>query len=127
MKITKDLGICMDHASAHIMELTIDPINTKNIVSKFTHQIKEDALEKSEKHMHNKEQHEPLEYDKEIASGIRNYDDVILFGPTDAKLELFNLLKADHLFANIKIEIKETDKMTENQEHAFVNEYFSKR
>ena len=77
--------------------------------------------------MHNKEQHEQSEYYKEIATVIRNYDDVILFGPTDAKVELVNILKADHHFVNIKIEVKETDKMTENQEHAFVSEYFSKR
>lgn len=127
MAIIKRIGICMDHASAHIMEINAGPIKTKTIVSKFTHQIKEDALVKSEKTMHNKEQHEQSEYYKEIATVIRNYDDVILFGPTDAKVELVNILKADHHFVNIKIEVKETDKMTENQEHAFVSEYFSKR
>ena len=76
--------------------------------------------------MHNKEQHEQSEYYKSIGEIIKNYDDVIIFGPTDAKTELFNLLKADHRFAKIKIEIKQADKMTENQQHAFVKEYFSK-
>jgi len=36
-------------------------------------------------------------------------------------------LKKDHRFADIVIEIKQTDKMTENQQHAFVRDYFSKK
>ena len=117
----------MDHASAHLMELTTHPIETKIVESKFTHQVKEDSLEKSEKLMHNKEQHKETEYYKEIGSVIRDYDDVLLFGPTEAKVELLDLLRKDNRFAGIKIQLKQTDKMTENQEHAFVRDYFSKQ
>ncbi len=56
---------------------------------------------------------------------IRDYTDVLLFGPTDAKTELFNIIKADHRFADIKIDVLDTDKMTENQQHAFVKKHFS--
>jgi hypothetical protein len=121
MIIEKSLGIWMDHQNAHVMEFTTDPIATTTVESKFTHQEKEQTLGRSENLMHNKEQHEEL---REI---IRNYNDVILFGPTDAKLELLNILRKDHLFADIVIEVKSSDKMTENQQHAFVREYFSKR
>jgi hypothetical protein len=127
MTTAKSLGIWMDHSSAHLMEFTTDPIETKTIASKFTHEAKENSLGKSEILMHNKEQHQQSEYYKKLGESIKNYDEVILFGPTDAKVELFNLLKADHLFSKIKIEIKSTDKMTENQQHAFVKEHFSKR
>ena len=48
------------------------------------------------------------------------------FGPTNAKTELLNMLRTDHHFDKIDIEVKNTDKMTENQEHAFVKEYFLK-
>ena len=58
---------------------------------------------------------------------VKNYDEVILFGPTDAKVELFNILKADQHFDKIKIDIKQADKMTENQQHAFVKDHFSKQ
>jgi len=126
MTTTKKLGIWMDHSSAHLMEFTTDPIETKTFESKFTHQEKEESLGKSENLMHNKEQHEQSEYYKKLGETIKNYDEVILFGPTDAKVELFNVLKGDHRFAKIKIEIKQTDKMTENQEHAFVREHFSR-
>ena len=74
--------------------------------------------------MHTKEQHQQSSYYKKLRDAIKNYQEVVLFGPTDAKNELLNLLKADHLFENIKIEVKHYDKMTENQMHAFVREYF---
>lgn len=101
-------------------------IETKTIESKFTHEAKILGLAKSENLMHNREQHEEAAYYKELGEIIRNYEGVVLFGPTDAKKELFNTLKADHRFANIKIEVQNTDKMTENQQHAFVREHFSR-
>ena len=122
----KYLGIWMDHANAHLMEINSEPIQSKTIESKFTHEVMENSLNKSETIMHNKEQHQQSEYYKKLGEEIRKSDEVIIFGPTDAKVELFNILKADHRFANINIEVKQTDKMTENQKHAFVIEHFSK-
>lgn len=125
MTATKKLGIWMDHTSAHLMEFSPDTIETNIVESKFTHQEKTHSLDKGEKRMHNKEQHQQSEYYKQLGQSIIHYDEVILFGPTDAKVELFNFLKEDPLFVKIKIEIKQADKMTENQQHAFVREYFS--
>ncbi len=127
MTIEKGLGIWMDHQNAHIMEFTVDPIETTTVESKFTHHEKEQTLGRSENLLHNKEQHEEADYYKALGEIIRNYNDVVLFGPTDAKVELLNILRKDHRFAGIVIEIVPTDKMTENQQHAFVKEYFSKR
>ena len=127
MKTVKNLGIWMDHAKAHVMEFTTDPIETTIITSGSTHEGKEQSLGKSENLMHNKEQHQQSEYYKKLIDTIRNYDEVVLFGPTNAKAELLNVLRADHNFEKIKIEVKQTDKMTENQEHAFVREHFSQR
>ena len=122
----KNLGIWMDHSSAHLTEYSNNPMVTKTILSKFTHEVKENSLVKGESLMHKKEQHKHAEYYKEIGEFIKNYEEVMLFGPTDAKSELFNILRSDHLFAKIKIEIKQTDKMTEFQQHEFVKEYFTK-
>ena len=116
----------MDHASAHLMELTSGDMETKIINSTFTNEEKEKTLHKGEKAMHHKEQHERLAYFKEIAAVIKDYEKVLLFGPTDAKTELLNLLKADHHFDKINIETRRADKMTENQQHAFVKAYFFK-
>ena len=115
----------MDHASAHVMEIA-DPMVTNIVVCDSTHEEKEKTLQKGESIMHNKNQQQQAEYYKKLGGFIKDYDDVLLFGPTDAKVELLNILKADLNFSKIKIEIRQTDKMTENQEHAFVREYFSK-
>jgi nitrogenase subunit NifH len=125
MKTANSLGIWMDHSSAHVMEFTTD-IKINIIQSKFTNEEKGQSLGKSENLMHNKEQHQQAGYYKKLGEIIKNYKEVLLFGPTEAKVELFNILRINHLFANIKIEVKKADKMTENQEIAFVREYFSR-
>ncbi len=48
-----------------------------------------------------------------------------LFGPTNAKTELVNILKSDHHFDKVKIDVKPADKMTVNQQEEFVKEYFN--
>ena len=123
---TKRLGIWMDHASANIIEFSKENIETKTIDSQFTRTVKEESFEKGEHLMHNKEQHQEGEYYAKIGELIKNYDEVILFGPTHAKSELHNILKADHHFDKIKIQTIDSDKMTEHQQHAFVKEHFTK-
>lgn len=127
MKNKNCLGIWMDHSTAYLTEFTIDPMVTTTIESKFTHQEQEETLNKSEKLMHNKEQHEEADYYKKIGEVVKNYKEVIFFGPTKAKNELLNILKADHHFANIKMEALSADKMNENQQHLYVRDYFSKQ
>lgn len=120
----KYLGIWMDHSIAYLMGLSTEPIETKIIKSKSTHD--EHSTSRGENQMHNKEQQVQAEYYKELSEIIINYDEVILFGPTSAKVELLNILKDDHHFDKIKIDVEQTDKMTENQQHAFIREYFLK-
>ena len=127
MTKTSCLGIWMDHANAHIIPFTSDPIETKIIGSDLTQSNEENSFQKGEKNMHHKEQDKQWAYYRKLGDVIEQYTDVLLFGPTDAKKELYNILKANHAFINTKIEMKQTDKMSENQEHAFVKEYFSKQ
>jgi hypothetical protein len=84
MKANK-LGIWMDHANANLIEFKVEPMTINTISSKFTHTEKEHSLNKSESLMHHKEQHQQAEYYKELATTIRNYSEVLLFGPTNAK------------------------------------------
>ena len=116
----------MDHSSARLMDFSSDPMVAKIITSKFTHEEKTFSLGKSENLMHNKEQHQQSAYYRQIKDELSNYDEVVLFGPTTAKEELANLIRDDHPFEKIKVEVKQSDKMTENQQYAFVREYFSK-
>lgn len=127
MKISKKIGVWMDHSVAHLIEANnADSGEMKTISSKFSHQEKEKSIGKSEALMHHKEQHEQAAYYHELEKTILDYDEVLLFGPTDAKLELFNILTANNHFEKIKIEVKQADKMTENQQHAFVHQHFFK-
>jgi len=124
MATEKKIGIWMDHAHAHLIKYA-DPMVTKVVTSNSTHEEKEKTMQRSENMMHNKEQQQDSEFYKVIGEFIKKYDDVLLFGPTNAKIELMNILKADNHFSKIKIETRQADKMTENQEHAFVRDYFS--
>ena len=104
MPTAKNLAIWMDHSNAHLVEFTGVPI-TMNI-------------------LHNSERHQPSEFYRKIGDVIKNYEEVLLFGPTNAKTELLNILRADHHFEKIKLETKECDKMTQNEQHTFVKNYF---
>jgi Lhr-like helicase len=125
MATVKKLGIWMDHNSAHFIEFPNNTTSNTIIESEFTKEKKLDALTRSEHIMHNKEQQKQSEYYKEIGEVIKNYNEVLLFGPTDARLELFNTLKANHHFENIKIEVQSADKMSPIEQQNFVKEYFS--
>ena len=125
LKVEKRLGIYMDHAHANMVEYINGTNESKLIESKFTHQQKEHDLVKSEKLMHNQEDQEQSEYYKAIANDIKNFDEVLLFGPTEAKAELHNKLNTDHRFAKIKIVVKPSDKLTITEMHNFVREYYA--
>ena len=116
----------MDHSNAHLMEFENAASGSKTIAPAFTQLLKESGSNDSGEHiMHNKEQQQQSAFFKELGEVIKKYEEVILFGPTDAKTELLNMLKKDHHFDKIKIDIRQADKMSENQQHAFVREYFS--
>jgi hypothetical protein len=124
MNKVKQLGVWMDHSKAVLIELydhklisnEIDvkqtPLETPNV---DTHKVVEHSKEQS---------HNQSVFFKEISDVIRNYGNVLLFGPTDAKSELFNLLKDDHNFADTTIELKTTDKMTPIEIQEFVVQHF---
>ncbi len=124
MSTEKRLGIWMDHSNAHVMEFTTD-IKTNIIEAEFSVNDKEQNLGRNENLLHNKEQHEQTAFYKKLIEVIKNFKEVLLFGPTNAKVELFNLLRDNHLFASIKIDVRQAGKLTENQEHAFVRDHFA--
>lgn len=125
MSTKNKLGIWMDHSEAQLIEFKREAATIANIQNTFDHSDMEVALNKSEELMHNKRQQNQNTYYKKLGDVAILYDDVILFGPTDAKTELFNMMRTDHRFEEIKIKVEPTDKMSENQKHAFVKTYFS--
>jgi stalled ribosome rescue protein Dom34 len=122
MKSTKKLGIWMDHSFAHIMEFTSKHFEIETIES----ELKTKENSKRSVKIDSKQKKILSTYYTKIGDYIQNYKRVILFGPTDAKVELFDFLSEDERFLKIKFEIKNTDKMTQSQQHTFVKEYFSR-
>jgi stalled ribosome rescue protein Dom34 len=122
MKTQKNLGIWMDHSTANLIYLNSN--KHSQILSEFTFDTKEEALIRGENVMHNKRQQMHEAYYKNIADTILKFDNVLLFGPTNAKTELHNYLNTDLHFKDIKIEVKSADKMTDNQQEAFVKQHF---
>ncbi|MFT4968643.1 MAG: stalled ribosome rescue protein Dom34 [Chitinophagales bacterium] len=126
MENNKNLGIWMDHSYAQVIDLN-SKNNSCSITSEFTFKTKEEALSRSENLMHNKRQQMLEVYYKEIAEKILNYNKVLLFGPTNAKVELHNYLNKDSHFKDINFSIKTADKLTGNEKDAFVKNHFENK
>ena len=116
----------MDHANANLIEFSDEAKTITTISLDFDNQDKDQTLQRSESEMHNKQQQKQHAYYKKLSAVIKDFSEVILFGPTNAKSELFNSLRQNHQFDSIKIEVINADKMTNNQQHEFVREYFKK-
>jgi stalled ribosome rescue protein Dom34 len=122
--VKKQIGIWMDHSFAFIITLENNKV-VENIVELEIPQLETDYDSgNNEKLKNNKSQQFQVNYYKKLIDWIKNYQEVILFGPTDAKKELLNMLKDEHFFKNIHIEIQDSDKMTSMQMHDFVTAYF---
>ncbi len=126
MKTLKKLGVFMDYSKANILEFPMNFLKTRTIESAFTNPDNQENLIKSESLIYDNEQHLQYDFYKQIGELILNYDEVLLFGPTDAKVKLFDILSEDSRFLKIKISLQKTDKLSENQQVSFVNDYFSK-
>lgn len=124
MKNTKQIGVWMDHNRAQIMPLTGITISTSQIESNFEHDKKTSSHNGSENLMNNKEQKDQAAYYHKISKALEGYDEILLFGPTEAKNELGNIMKKDHRFSESKIEIKTSDKLSENEMSHFTKKHF---
>jgi stalled ribosome rescue protein Dom34 len=121
------IGIWMDHSIAHLMEFSKTAFEVDTIESNFSHEEKMESLLRGQVHLHNKERQKQSKYYSKLMTVVKKYEEVILFGPTNAKEELFNVIVADSRFHDIKIQVKQTDKMTPREQHAFVRDFFSNK
>ncbi|EIA08765.1 hypothetical protein [Flavobacterium frigoris] len=114
-KNANQLGIWMDHSVAYLIEFSTKPFEIQTIVGEFV--LENDTLSTTKKSILNNH------YNK-IGKTILKYKKIVLFGPSDAKLDFFDFLSEDERFLKLKIEIKNPDKMNVNQQHDFIKEYF---
>lgn len=123
MKTAKRAGIWMDHETAHIIPFSTEETVMETVEAAHFSGAGHTASD-GDKHLHHKEQRLETGFYKQLGELIKGYDDVLLFGPTDAKLELHNYLRKDSHFEKIKLVTETTGKMSPNQLHAFVTKYF---
>lgn len=126
MKTIHQLGIYLDHASANLIDFTDTNKENQTIISEFDIQDKHETLQRSESEMHHKEQDKQRAYFKKIAMLAIGYNELILFGPTTAKTELFHFLQKDNSFGKIKIDTENTAKMNLQEQEFFVWGHFKK-
>jgi len=115
----KKLGIYIDQSSANLIELTIDILEKK-----ATDSLAEKHPEKDENHIEFKESHLQNYYFKKLSECILYYNEVLLFGTSNAINKLFDMISYDNRFYKINIAIKQTDKMTYKQQNDFVTDFF---
>ena len=116
----------MDHAHAHLIEFSGEIKITETVSLDFDHQDTDETLHRSESEMHNKQQQRQNGYYKELAATIKDFTEVVLFGPTNAKSELFSFVRQNHLFDSIKIEVIHADEMSSKKQQEFVTKFFKK-
>jgi protein-arginine kinase len=124
MDLKKSLGIWMDYKKANIIDIQSIENLPSNIYNEFTPEVKHASLQKSEKGMHDKEEKLNKAYFMELIDVIKNFESVLLFGPTKAKQELQNIIMDMPKLSDIKIEVYTTEDMTDNQKMAYVRKHF---
>ena len=124
MEKKKRLGVWVGHSDAHLMEFKTDIIELNTIESTFTYQ--DEIEEENERKKHAKEKRKHTKFYKDLSETIKYYDEVVIFGSSDSRKELANILASDDTFCNIKIEVKQTENLTEDQQHNFVKDHFLK-
>ena len=124
MKATKRLGIWLDHTTARAVEYNTENQQVQTLKSDLQGLDDQDSAQHSESLLHHKENQHLKAFYKEIIDVLKEYDEILLFGPTTAKTELFNLIREEHKYDHLKIEVKSAEKMSPPEEHAFVVNYF---
>ncbi len=125
MENIKNLGIWIDHSSAKFIDLSA--INRNSTISaKFNFNTNEKSLQNDENLLYDTAFQMHVSDYKDLATIILNYEHILLFGPTNAKLELHNFLNQDSHFKDIKIDIETADFLTDREKKDFVKQHFSK-
>ncbi len=127
MIIVKKVGIWMNHSIAYVMEFTAGLITTIKVDSKAPELEKILPTSCNNSLALLKEQHIQASYYKRLEESLNGCEEVLLFGPTYAKVKLFDALRTDKRFAKTKIGIIQTKDMTEAAQREFVSNHFSKK
>lgn len=124
MTTSKKMGIWMDHSIAYLFDVSDSNSETLTIKANNKHHEVKENQGLDESNSQNKEQDQLSDYFKRLIDVIQKFDEVVLFGPTNAKTELFNHISKNHRTFKTSIVVKQSERMTENQMMAFVLSHF---
>lgn len=133
----KRIGLWLDHSQAHFIDISKGPAGIETTFAdarQHEHfkgetgtgtKLSNTRSTDNEHHVHNIEREVLNRYYKVLAGRLKNYDDIYLFGPTSAKDEFHNFIKADKAFEKKTVNVESCDKLTENQLVARVKHFFN--
>ena len=135
-KTNKLLGIWMDDSNAHLIEPMEDETKIETIHSLYKSReriagqkptgmrVGKNRASNNEYSKHMRKEEYQAHYYNTIGDRIRNYNEILLFGPTRAKNKLFNLLTEDKRFKNVTFHVEVENNMTKNQMKSYVKKYY---
>ena len=112
----------MDHTIAYLYECKNNTVVTNTIASRNRHDLGDFYSHKESDGTLSPRPKQFSAFFQEISDVIIGYEDVILFGPTGSKNELFNHLLHNHLFDRINMAIKQMERLDDSEREAFVLE-----
>jgi len=141
MKTPKNnrVGVWIDYAHAYFIEydginaLIVDAIEAPTVgqlhekgESDNKTRFSENAQQSSpnEYSKRNIGQEELRQYFKMLQKKLEGYRDILLFGPGTARDKFFERILGKHFLEGKRISVQISDKLTENQMVAFVEDYF---
>jgi molybdopterin converting factor small subunit len=137
--LKKQIGVWLDHSEAHFIGHSDSGAYTIETVQSPYERNKREAGENSdhtrfgananytsnnENRKHNIAQNELNRFFDELESKLEPYDEILLFGPTTAKEQLYNRLSENKQFAGKTISVKPSDKLSQVHKEMFVADYF---
>ncbi len=134
--LLKRTGVWLDHSKAKLIMLHEGAVQITTIHSPYVRHLRIRGQKSDisvyqnlfgsnrEVTKHHIKQNELHSYYKDLEKRLADCDEILLFGPTEAKNELNNFLLKNKKFNGISITVKNSAYMTEHQMVAFVRKFF---
>lgn len=140
MNTKKVIGIYLDHQKAYLIQKEKeDAIISEIIESDYERQVREAGKgsdttfwnasgtysSNNENNKNNKARNQLHEYYELLSQKIKDFDEILIFGPTTARNELKNYLCEQKTFNGKKIHVEPADILTDNQKREKVRNFFN--
>lgn len=119
MKTHKVLGIWMNYSSAFLADFTIDSREAKDNSTNLTNQENENKKVCENNIITKDFGQNQSDYFQKVSDVMDGYQEVLIFGDSGARKEFSEVVALNYLFKNIKIEFRDSYRITESQLMAF--------